>query len=72
MTAEIVTLNCETVLPIEPDRVLTAAQAAGLSDVLVVGRDAEGELYVAASAPDAGALLVMLEAAKRQVLDAVL
>lgn len=72
MTAEIVTLNCDTVLPIEPDRVLSAAQGVGLSDVLVVGRDAQGEIYVAASVADAGALLLLLEAAKRQVLDAVL
>jgi hypothetical protein len=71
VTAEVITLSTETTLDIPPERVLSAALGASLDTVLVIGRDAAGELYVASSEADAGALLVLLALAKRTVLDGV-
>lgn len=38
--------------PVSPDKVLDAAKDAALTDVLVVGLDADGALYAASSTGD--------------------
>ena len=68
MSAEIVELNCVTTLDIPPDRVLSAAIEAGMTEAVVVGLDADGNSYFASSVADAGTVLWHLERAKWQLM----
>lgn len=55
-----IAVNQDTVLPI--DRVLGAAYTASLSEVVVVGRDSDGELYVASTHGAPKSLMLVSEA----------
>ena len=46
-----------TMLDIEPRKVLEAALAANLASVVLVGKQDDGTLYIAASMSDAGEML---------------
>lgn len=59
----------QTFLDIPPDRVLDAAKDLNLQCAIVVGRDAEGRLYLASSSGDAAEMLLLLELSKREVLE---
>jgi len=67
---EVVILNVETSLDIPADRVLEAA-VGNCDPVVVIGYDAQGELYFAANAADKRQVLWLLEAAKRKLFNAV-
>lgn len=54
-------------LPVE--RVLAGAAAANLSNVIIVGYDADGEFYFASSNPDGPSCLWDLEMAKKKLLE---
>lgn len=68
MTDNVVTLNMVTRLPIPVDRVLDDAQAAGLTQVIVIGVTADGEEYFASSEADGGNVLWQMERAKKRLL----
>jgi hypothetical protein len=53
---------------IPPDRVLVAALAAGLTGVMVIGWDENGELYAASSIAGGPEALWLLEMAKKDLL----
>jgi hypothetical protein len=57
-----------TRLPVDPERVLRGALEHGLERVMVVGVDAEGEEYFAASHPDGGTILWDMERAKHKLM----
>lgn len=45
------------------------AGKAGLASVVVIGWDADGDMYFASSAADGGEVLWLLESAKKALLD---
>jgi hypothetical protein len=61
-------LGCATRLDIPPNRILTAALAAGLSDVLVIGWDEDGTLYTASSMASGPEALWLLELCRKDLL----
>lgn len=66
---EVVPLDCVTKLDLNPDTVIAAALRAGLTDVVIVGYDADGDEYFASSMADGGAALWLLERCKKALLD---
>lgn len=57
-----------TKLDIDPDDVLTGPVGM-LDEVLVIGRDNEGDLYVASHTADAGKIMLLIELGKAFILD---
>lgn len=68
MTDNVVTLNVVTRLPVPVDRILDGAQAADLTQVIVIGVTAGGEEYFASSEADGGNVLWQIERAKKRLL----
>lgn len=68
MTAQILDFNGITRLDLDPDRVLAKALGS-LKSVVVIGYDADGELYIATSYADGGDMLWALELAKKKLLE---
>ena len=60
MASNVVILDCVTNLPIPPDRVLESA-IGQVSEVVVIGYDHDGELYIASSHGKKPELLWMME-----------
>ena len=71
MTDNIRYLRCETRLDIPVDRVLSGAGTAKLESAVVVGWDADGDLYLASSLGSEGDALMLLEKAKQFLLELV-
>lgn len=69
MSAEIITLNVTTVLPIPVEKILSGAATEDLADVFVIGRRKNGKLYLATSTPDGGDLLWLMEKAKAVLME---
>ena len=66
---EVVLLNCETRLPIPPDRVLEGAVGQIPEVCLVLGWDSNNELYAASSINDRAQLLWLIERARIHLLE---
>lgn len=66
--SNVVVLPVVTRLDIPPGRVLEAASAANLTEVVVVGIDEDGEEYFATSQASGPAVLWHLERAKLRLL----
>lgn len=66
--APVINLPVVTSLPINVDRVINASLGK-LTEVVVIGYTAEGELYFASSEPGGPEVLWMLEKAKQALLD---
>ena len=64
----VVAFNGITSLNLNPDRVLQGALEAGLTEVVIIGFDADGEEYFATSLADGGDLLWHLERTKLKLL----
>lgn len=71
MTDNVRYLRCETTLDIPVDRVLAGAGTAKLESTVVVGWDADGDLYLASSLGSEGDALMLLEKAKQFLLELV-
>lgn len=69
-TDNVVDLPVVTTLPLDVGRILDRAKAANMSEVIVLGYDADGEFYFAASEPDGGDILWLLEVAKKKLMEA--
>lgn len=67
--AEIVKFNGNTILPTTPKSILQQAKSWGMERCLVVGEDAEGNLKFGGSFCDAGDVLMLLELAKKFIID---
>jgi len=65
----VVRLPVDTTLDIPVERVLERAMAEDLSSVIVIGRDANGDLVLLSSESYKPDLLWDVEAAKRNILD---
>ncbi len=59
-----------TRLDIPVPRILKAARQAKLTDAVVIGFDRDGEFYFASSKADGGAVLWLMELAKKKLLEA--
>lgn len=64
----VVTLPVVTTLPLNPERVLSAAIGAELTEVVVIGYTKDGTEYFASSVADGGSVLWHLERAKLKLL----
>jgi hypothetical protein len=64
MTDNVVDLPVITRLDIPPEKVLSRALEAGLTDVVVIGYDADGQEYFASSKADGKDVLWLLERGK--------
>lgn len=69
MTAEVVPFPGDTVLDLPAEQILSTALAAGLKGVVVVGRRADGSLYLSSTTSDLPLVFWELEHAKRHVLE---
>lgn len=67
----VVDLNVETMLDIPADRILNSAVDARVEHAVVIGWGEDGELYFATSFGDVAQSLLLLELAKRELLDAI-
>jgi hypothetical protein len=67
--AEVIQLHGSTTLEIPPDRVLDGAKTEELQTVFVVGWCKTGESYFASSTGDCAELLLLLELAKKSVME---
>ena len=65
----VVTLDCVTSLDAPPERVLQKAIDAEITDAVVIGYGADGELYFASSIADGGSVLWLMEKAKKALLE---
>ena len=64
MSAEVLPFTGVTTLDIDPVQILDAAKAAGLTEVVICGVDADGNEYFASSVADAGSASWHLARAK--------
>lgn len=64
MSAEVLPFTGITSLDIDPAQILDAAKAAGMTEVVICGFDADGNEYFASSMADAGAAGFHLDRAK--------
>jgi len=67
-TDNVVSFGGQTLLPIPPERVLTAALEKTFERVTVIGLTDDGEEYVASSTSDCGAILWDMERAKHMFM----
>ena len=67
MTDNILTFDGETTEEIPCDRVLEAA-VGQLEEVLIIGRHADGNIYIASSAADLQRILWNIEIAKKEII----
>lgn len=66
--SNVVVLPVATRLDLPPERILNAALARGLSEVVIVGFDNDGEEYFASSKSDGGDVLWHLQRAAHKLL----
>jgi hypothetical protein len=59
----------QTTLDIPAERVLTEADKAKLTDVVIMGYTPDGEMYFASSLANGGDVLWLMEQAKKVLLD---
>lgn len=69
LVPKVVSLPVVTTLDLRAERVLTAALAADLQGCVVVGQNANGELYFASSFADGGSVLWWMEKAKKALME---
>ena len=69
MTAEIINFSGVTRLDLEPDDILNAAVGEGLTEVIVMGWDADGDLYLASSKGRRADVNYLIDKAKQYLLE---
>lgn len=65
----IIDLPVITTLDHEPDKILREATGKGLTDIVIMGWDKDGELYFASSTADGGEVLWLMEHAKKELME---
>ena len=71
MADKILSFTGTTYLDIPAEKMLRAAIDAGVAHAVIVGEAADGSFYFASGVADAGHTLLLLEKAKKQLLDLV-
>lgn len=61
---DVIEANITTTVPMSADKILQAAIGRGLDDTLIIGWDANGDLYFAGTTSKVPEVLYLLEAAK--------
>lgn len=64
---DVVSLNIITTQKSRPDGVIEGAAEYGLTDVVILGFDKNGEFYFASSYADTGSVIYFLEKAKHEL-----
>ncbi|QDP62905.1 MAG: hypothetical protein Unbinned5081contig1002_10 [Prokaryotic dsDNA virus sp.] len=67
MTAEIYEFTGLTKLPLDPNKVIGYAE--DLKECVVIGIDADGEIYVAGSSGDVANVVYLIELGKKYMLE---
>lgn len=67
--SNVVTLQTPTRLDIPVERIIAATVEANLSEVVVIGFDADGEFYFGSSKADGGDVLWLLALAKKRLME---
>jgi hypothetical protein len=65
----VVDLDVITSLPMPSDKLLTKALENGVTNVVILGYDPDGDFYFASSDADGGDVLWLLEIAKKRLLE---
>ena len=65
---EVVELDVQTSLDIPSETLLRKAIENGVTNVVIIGYDPDGALYLASADADCGAILWSIEKAKRRLL----
>lgn len=66
---DVVDLHTQTSLDIPAEKVIAAATAQELAEVVIVGWHADGSLFLAASSGSGGTSLWLLERAKQRLME---
>jgi hypothetical protein len=66
--SNVIPIGCITRLKLDAQQILNAALDAGLSDVVIMGFNNDGNEYFASSDPDAGNVLYHLERSKHKLM----
>lgn len=72
MSAEVIILPVDTTLDLPAERILDGARDGGVTDILLVGYDPDGEFYMASQSVDIGKLLILLERARAMLLSRII
>ncbi len=65
---DVIQLDMQTILDVPVENVIRGAIKANLSEIIVIGRDVNGEFYFAASKSDAANICWELERAKHELM----
>lgn len=65
----VVDLDVVTSLPLPSEKLLTKALENGVTNVVIIGYDPDGDFYFASSDADGGDVLWLLEIAKKRLLE---
>ena len=68
MSDNVVRLGIQTTAPHTPDYILEAAKGNNFQDVIVIGMEADGGLWLSASTSDAERMVFLLERAKQMFM----
>lgn len=69
---KVIPLETTTAAEIPPDRILSAALEAGLTEAVVIGQRPDGTVYFAMSTAEASAVNWLLDCAKRLLMDGLM
>lgn len=64
----VVQLDCQTTQDIDADQVLSSALEESLEDVVVLGHDKDGQIYLSSSLGNIAEVNLMLDLAKAEIL----
>lgn len=68
MTDKVIDFNGITYGDIPPDTILEAAKGAGLDTVIIIGKNADNDLYIASSTGEYPLINWLLDLAKQDLL----
>lgn len=66
---EVVELGVVTSLPVPSEKLLQKAIEGGVTNVVIIGYDPEGQFWFASSDADGGDVIWLLEMAKKKILE---
>ena len=67
--SNVITLDVITKLDIPADRVIKAVQDLDIQDIVVLGYLESGEFYFASNLADGGSVMLLLETAKKRLME---
>lgn len=71
MSDNVVNIGVSTTLDLPSERILGGAREREITDIVLLGYDKDGEFYMACAPADLRDMLVLVELAKRQIMDSL-